>query len=144
MAVVLARPATCNHVSHQRHREFGIETQVESRSISRPTTRLLPEPGLRASSPPGPMLLLRDLFRPPFPAKELATSTVMFSLSILLRTGDCPVDLRGRRVEGTVASVLLDMMAAVKRHSFCQRNPRKCNVLSYSRLADSNAHENTR
>jgi hypothetical protein len=52
------------------------------------------------------MLLLRDFFRPPLPAKELATSTVIFSLSIFLRTGDWPVDLRDRRVEGTVASIL--------------------------------------
>lgn len=81
-------------------------------NVSQHTTRLLPEPGLRASSPPGPILLLLDFFRPPLPAKEEATSTVMFSLSILLRTGEWPVDLRGRRVEGTVASAWPDMVAA--------------------------------
>lgn len=73
-------------------------------------TRRFPDPGFSASNPPGPILLLRDFFLPPLPAKELATSTVMFSFSILLRTGECPVDFLGRRVDGIVASERLDML----------------------------------
>lgn len=68
------------------------------------TMRRLPDPDFRTSRPPGPILLLRDFFLPPLPAKELATSTVMFSFSILFLTGECPVDFRGRRVAGKVES----------------------------------------
>lgn len=68
------------------------------------TTRRLPEPAFRTSSPPGPILLLRSFFRPALPARELAISTVIFSFSILLRTGEWPVDFRGRLVAGNVVS----------------------------------------
>ncbi len=68
----------------------------------RRTARLFPEPEARASNAPGPMLLLRDFFLDA--ARVLATSIVAFSLSIAF-LGETPlVDLRGRRVAGTVAS----------------------------------------
>lgn len=57
------------------------------------------------------MLLLRDFFRLALPAKELAKSTVMFSFSILLRTGEWPVDFRGRRVDGIVTSAWVGILA---------------------------------
>lgn len=67
------------------------------------TTLRFPAPGLRTSSPPGPMLLLRDFFRPA--AMVLPTSTVAFSLSPSFRDGDWPpTDLRDLRVAGSVAS----------------------------------------
>ncbi|KAH7273589.1 hypothetical protein B0J15DRAFT_104699 [Fusarium solani] len=59
---------------------------------------------MRASRPPGPKLLLLDFLR--LAANELVTSTVAFSFSIAFRTSVCaPIDLRVRRVAGTVASV---------------------------------------
>ena len=52
------------------------------------TARLFPFPDFKTSMPPGPILLLRDFLQPALPAAVLATSTVMFSLSIFLRTGE--------------------------------------------------------
>lgn len=60
------------------------------------------------------MLLLRSFFRPALPARELAMSTVMFSFSILFRTGDWPVDLRGRRVAGNVVSARPAILVVVR------------------------------
>jgi hypothetical protein len=83
------------------------------------TARLFPEPDLRASRAPGPMLLLRDLFL--LSANVVATSIVAFSLSVTLR-GETPlVDLRGRRVAGSVASsceAIVTDLWLINRHSF--------------------------
>lgn len=84
--------------------------------MSRLTARRLPLPCLRKSSPPGPRLLLLDFLR--LAASVLVTSTVAFSFSIALRMSVCElIDLRMRRVAGTVASaegailvVLLDLV----------------------------------
>lgn len=57
----------------------------------------------RASRPPGPILLLRDFFL--LSARVLPTSIVAFSLSpFFLKDEVAPMDLRVRRVEGSVAS----------------------------------------
>lgn len=57
----------------------------------------------RASRPPGPILLLRDFFL--LSARVLPTSIVAFSLSpFFLEDVVAPMDLRVRRVEGSVAS----------------------------------------
>jgi hypothetical protein len=67
------------------------------------TTLRFPALGLMPSSPPGPMLLLRDFFL--FAANVLPTSTVAFSLPDVFLLGDCPpIDLRDRRVAGSVTS----------------------------------------
>lgn len=64
------------------------------------TTRRFPEPALRASSPPGPILLLRDFAFFLFSASvgPAPRSTVALSLSTAL------VDLRVRRVVGKAVS----------------------------------------
>lgn len=70
------------------------------------TTRRFPEPALRASIPPGPMLLLRDLDFFLFSASVVPAprSTVALSLSMAL------VDLRVRRVAGSVVSPAMVIM----------------------------------
>lgn len=76
--------------------------RVHSRSIH--TARLLPFPCLSASSPPGPILLLRDLR----PANEPPTS--MVALSFRDSSVCTPMDFLTRRVAGKVASPGADML----------------------------------
>jgi hypothetical protein len=55
---------------------------------------------------------------------ELPISTVAFSFSITLREGDCPpIDLRERRVDGTVASPSDDILEGVFSATFCNSCP---------------------
>lgn len=69
------------------------------------TARLLPFPCLSASSPPGPILLLRDLR---LAANEPPTSIVAFSFR---DSSVCtPMDFLERRVAGKVASPGADML----------------------------------
>ena len=67
------------------------------------TARRLPVACLRASSPPGPRLLLLDFFL--LTASDVVPiSIVAFSLSTALRD-ETPSDFRARRAAGTVASL---------------------------------------
>jgi hypothetical protein len=90
--------------------------------ISEHTCRLLPEPSVSASNPPGPILLLRDFLacralfvKSVLPLAIMLRSIVMFSLSImeLSADGGCAIDLRdfGRRVAGSVTSSREDIVA---------------------------------
>ena len=84
--------------------------------MSSPTLRLFPAVSLRASSPPGPMLLLRDFLLglsvgAAFLPAKAPMSAVMFSWSILA-DGICDSDFRDfGRVAGRVTSSREDMIA---------------------------------
>jgi hypothetical protein len=80
------------------------------------TARRFPDPCFKASSPPGPKLLLLDFFL--LAAVVLATSIVAFSFSVAFCISNCdPIDLRVRRVAGTVISPCDDILILMSSQS---------------------------
>jgi hypothetical protein len=85
--------------------------------ITSNTLRLFPVVSVRASNPPGPILLLRDFFdgfsigTALFPLAKAPRPAVMFSWSISCDDGICASDFRDfGRVAGRVTSSREDMI----------------------------------
>lgn len=92
------------------------------------TLRLFPVLSLRASNPPGPMLLLRDFFAGLSPSGSLflapiiaPISVVMFSLFTLLAEGTALIDLRDLGLAaGNVMSSREAILAVCRVLQSCQ------------------------
>lgn len=94
--------------------------QIAAEAATRHTALRLPFPFAKMSSPPGPILLLRDFFR--FAASVLPSSTVEFSFPDVLDEGIWPpMDWRCRRNAGIVASpekaMAMDILRLSRRDS---------------------------